>query len=245
MLHESRDNRIAVLTIDRPNRRNALGKELVSALGKVLQNVDSDDSIGAIILTGTPPGFCAGSDLKELSELSINDMRSHEEETGLLAQSIGLLTKPVIAAVEGFALGGGFVLAAACDSVVTTENCRWHLPEVTIGWIPPWGLESLLSRCTLVVARQLVWGAEPINGSEAFRLGVADYLAPEGDAVKKATAIAHKLASLPAQAVAATKRYFAMTVDAGRGDSEASKLFAENCHQETAKTTLRKYGARV
>src|SRR5215472_4848817 len=132
MLHESRDNRIAVLTIDRPNRRNALGKELVSALGKVLQNVDSDDSIGAIILTGTPPGFCAGSDLKELGELSINDMRSHEEETGLLAQSIGLLTKPVIAAVEGFALGGGFVLAAACDSVVTTENCRWHLPEVTI-----------------------------------------------------------------------------------------------------------------
>jgi len=245
MLHETRDNRIAVLTIDRPHRRNALGSELVSGLGKVLRDLDSDHSVGAIILSGTPPGFCAGSDLKELGELSISDMCSHEEETGLLAQSIGLLTKPVIAAVEGFALGGGFVLAASCDIVVTAESCRWHLPEVTIGWIPPWGLESLLSRCTLVVARQLVWGSEPINGSEAFRLGVADYLAAEGEAIKKATALAHKLASLPAHAVAATKRYFSMTVDAGRGDPEANKLFAENCHHETAKTTLRKYGARV
>lgn len=245
MLPVTRDGRVAVLTIDRPNRRNALGRELVSGIGKALRDLDSDNSIGAIVLTGTPPGFCAGSDLKELGELSISDMCSHEKETGLLAQSIGLLTKPVIAAVEGFALGGGFVLGTCCDIVVTTEICRWQLPEVTIGWIPPWGLESLLSRCTLAVARQLVWGAEPINGSEAFRLGVADYLAVEGEALKNALGLGHKLASLPAHAIAATKRYFSMSADAGRGDSEANRLFGENCNHEIAKATLRKYGARV
>jgi enoyl-CoA hydratase/carnithine racemase len=83
-----------------------------------------------------------------------------------------------------------------------------------------------------------------MDGAEAYRLGIADYLAPEGEALREIVALAHKLAALPAPAVDATKRYFSMNANEGRGDSEANRLFAENCLHETAKATLRSYGVK-
>lgn len=135
-------------------------------------------------------------------------MRRHEADTAAIARRIGVLGKPVIAAVEGFALGGGFILAASCDVVVTAENTRWHLPEVPNGWLPPWGLGALVARVGPTKARLLTWGAEPIDGTEALRLGVADYGAPAGEALARAIALAEKLAALPREAVASTKRFF-------------------------------------
>jgi enoyl-CoA hydratase/carnithine racemase len=245
MLEILRYAHVAVLTLDRPRRRNALGSDLISALRSAFRDVEVDDGVQAVILTGSPPGFCAGSDLKELSGVDVGEMCRHEQETGLLVRSIPLLSKPVIAAVEGFALGGGFVLATCCDIVVTAKCCRWHLPEVKLGWLPPWGQESLLARCTPSVARQLVLGIEPIDGCEALRLGIADYLAPENDVLTEALVLAHKLAALPRPAVGAVKRYFAMTRQEGRGDSEANRMFAEHCAHDSAKASLRKYGVEL
>ena len=247
MLTAKRDATVAILIIDRPDRRNALGSELIAKLDAAFQSLDKDDGVNATVLGAAPPGFCAGSDLKELGKMNLQEMCRHEAVTAALARSIALLSKPVIAAVEGFALGGGFALATSCDLIVTTEDCRWHMPEVSIGWIPPWGLESLVARCGPVTARRLAWGPEPIDGSEAHHLGIADYLAPEGEALNEAVALAHRLAALPSPAVAATKQYFALAA-AGNGeprDSEANRMFAENCRYEVAKTTLKKYGVRA
>jgi enoyl-CoA hydratase/carnithine racemase len=246
MLTTQREGRIAILTIDRPARRNAICAELVMALRKAFAHYDSDPETAVVVLTGSPPGFCAGSDLKELATFDLDGMRAHEADTAALARSIALLDKPVVAAVDGFALGGGFVLAASCDIVVTSGIARWHLPEVTIGWIPPWGLETLAARVGPVMARRLAWGAEPFDGTEAYRIGIADYLAAP-EALAEAIAVARRLAALPSTAVAATKRYFAAGAshNGEAGDALANRMFAENCRHEVAKATLKKFGVKA
>ena len=234
---------VAILTLDRAARRNALGTESMRALSAALRTADADEAVRAIVLTGAPPAFCAGSDLKELGGLSIPAMCAHEAETAAIARSIGFLTKPVIAAVEGYALGGGFILAVSCDVVVSAENVRWHLAEVTNGWLPVWGLQALAARVGPVRARLLTWGAEPIDGPEALRLGVADYTAAPGGALDRAMAVAQALAKLPPEAVASAKRFFEPFVmaDAERLDSVASRMFARDCESAPAQATLSRF----
>ncbi len=243
MIEVTRRGVVAVITISRPERRNALGSETTRALRDALRQLDRDSGCSVIVLTGAPPAFCAGSDLKELGGLSVEQMRDHEAVTAEVARGIGYLDKPVVAAVEGYALGGGFILATCCDVVVTSNEARWHLPEVKIGWLPPWGLQSLLARVGPSRARLLTWGPEPIDGAEAHRLGVADYAVPQGSALEKAVAVAQSLASLPREAVASTKRIFApfATGAAEALDAEASRVFGENCRSEAAQATLERF----
>lgn len=246
MLASRCEDRIVVLTIDRPARRNAISGELVASLRDAFVRCDRDPEVSVIVLTGAQPGFCAGSDLKELATLDLAGMCQHEAETASLARLIGLIEKPVVAAVDGFALGGGFVLAIACDVVVTARAARWHLPEVSIGWIPPWGLETLAARVGPVTARRLAWGAESIDGAEAHRLGVADVLA-DGSTLTEAMAVAQRLTKLPQPAVAATKSYFAQSIAAAGEvrDMLANRMFAENCRHEVAQATLTKFGVKA
>lgn len=231
------------LVMNRPERRNALGTESMEELAAALDAADRDDSVHAVVLSGAPPAFCAGSDLKELATLTIDGMRLHELATARTARMIAGLSKPVIAAVEGYALGGGFILAASCDIVVTAADARWHLPEVANGWLPPWGLQALLVRVGPVRARLLTWGAQPVDGGEALRLGVADYLSPAGQAANDALAIGASLAALPATAVASCKRYYEpfATQDGERLDQLSARQFAADCDGATAQATLKKF----
>jgi enoyl-CoA hydratase/carnithine racemase len=239
-----RDGAIAIVRIARAARRNALGDALVAALQRTLRGHDDDDAVAAIVITSVPPGFCAGSDLKELGTMSLAEICEHEARTAAFCREIATLKKPVLAAVEGFALGGGVGLAASCDVVVTARSTRWNLPEVEIGWIPPWGNEALVNRVGLARARQLVWGGRPFDGDEALRLGVADHLADDGGACALAVELALGLARLPREAVASTKLYFATQAarDGEAGDLLASRLFREDCRHPAAQATLRKFG---
>jgi enoyl-CoA hydratase/carnithine racemase len=239
---------IAILTIDRPARRNALGQQLIEELTTELDRADRDPATRVIVLTGSAPGFCAGSDLKELAGMDLAGMGSHEARTATLARSIALMNKPVVGGIEGFALGGGCVLAVSCDVVVSEPSARWHLPEVAIGWIPPWGIQALVARVGPVTARRLVWGADPFDGREAHRLGIADYLTESGETARNAALrVATRLAALPAQAVASTKQFFAPLVS-GHGESRdawANRLFLADCGHPAAKATLSRFGVRV
>ena len=242
-----RAGEVSILRIERAHRRNALGDALVAELQRALHANDDDDTIGASVITGAPPGFCAGSDLKELGTMSLSEMVEHEARTARFCRGIAALRKPVLAAVEGFALGGGFVLAASCDVVVTSRSARWHLPEVQIGWIPPWGLETLTNRVGLARARQLVGGARAFDGAEAARLGVADHVVADGEAVANAAALGTDLCRLPREAVASTKLYFATkgARDGEGGDHLASHLFRDDCRNAVAQATLKKFGVRT
>lgn len=247
-LNLERRGNVAILTIDRPRRRNAIGARLVEDLTRHLARLDRDAETHAIVLTGAAPGFCAGSDLKELADTDLAGMCAHEAHTAALARSIAFLGTPVVAAVDGFALGGGFVLAISCDVVVTAAEARWHLPEVAIGWIPPWGLQAVVARVGPVAARRLTWGATPFDGREAHRLGLADALVAPGECVLDAAMReAEGLAALPPPAVASTKQFFAPLVagTAEASDAWANRLFAADCGHPVAKATLSRFGVKA
>ncbi len=244
MIKEERRGPICVIEIDRPNRRNALDHATVMAMRARFAALNSDETVSAMVLSGTPPGFCAGSDLKELATLDLNGMAEHEADTAAFARGISFMSKPVVAAVSGFALGGGFILAASCDVVVSAPTTRWHLPEVVNGWIPPWGLTMLSARCGPVKARRLTWGASAIDGVEAHRLGVADIVAD--NSLDAAVAEAEALAKLPAEAVASTKRFFARQImrTGEADDTEANILFVDDCRSAAAVATFKRFGMR-
>jgi enoyl-CoA hydratase/carnithine racemase len=243
MIEVKHQGRVAVLTIRRPQRRNALGSDIVAMLSSALDAASADDNIGAIVLTGEAPSFCAGSDLKELGQMDVAGMVDHELETGRIARRIGLLDIPVIAAVEGHALGGGFILAASCDLVVSAETAKWSLPEVPNGWLPPWGLKALAVRVGSATARRLVWGYEVLDGNMALQLGVADYVVPEGMALQEAINYATRIAELPRNALTSTKLYFQseMLRDAELWDERSARAFADDCRHPAAAVTLRRF----
>jgi enoyl-CoA hydratase/carnithine racemase len=247
MLNRRQQGEVAILTINRSNRRNALGIELMQAFSDTFDELDRDDGVAAIVLSATAPGFCAGSDLKELATMNVAQMCAHEADTARVVRAIGFLEKPVIAAVSGFALGGGVGLAAGCDLIVTHPECRWHMPEVPNGWLPPWALASLTVRIGPVAARRMVWASEPITGTEAHQLKLADYLVPLADVENEAIALADRLAALPRVAVASTKRFFTPLINgsAEASDMLANRIFAENCQDDASKATLRKFGMKV
>lgn len=237
---------VATITLARPERRNAIGSELTSDLEAAFSDADKDLGCGAIVLTGMAPGFCAGSDLKELAGLTIDQMVEHEAAAAAMVRRIPLLAKPVVAAVEGFALGGGLLLAAACDVVVTAKDVRWHLPEVPLGWLPPWGLRTLAARLSPSAARLLTYAGAPVDGSEAVRLGLADRVVANGDARQASVEMARQLAALPMDARESTKRYFAKLVasNAEAEDETALQVFAQNCRSSAAHLSLSKFGLK-
>jgi enoyl-CoA hydratase/carnithine racemase len=246
MLDLSTRGRVGIVSLNRPERRNAMDRDLVAALVKAVRRLDEDPQIAAIVLKGRSPGFCAGSDLKFIGRLSLDDTCRFEAETGDMARLLGFLRKPVIASVEGFALGGGFILAISCDLVVSADTARWHLPEVPIGWLTPWGLNALISRVGAVSARKLCFASETFDGREAKRLGLVDHLAAADHADETAIALAQRLARLPETAVVATKRFFMPDIQ-GRAevlDVQANEVFADNCRHPVARATLERFGSR-
>jgi len=237
---------VARVTLNRPERRNALGTALVERMDDVLTELEADVRVRVLILNGAPPCFCGGSDLKELSGLTPAEMCAHEAPTALLVRKIGCLTCPVIAAVEGAALGGGMALALGCDLVVSASDAKWRMPEVSLGWLPPWGLQSLVTRVGPVRAREITWGARSLNGVEARALGLVDYVAEPGRAAVRALELATELAKLPAHAVASTKAFYAghFCGNAESLDVAARRVFESDCQSEAAKTTLERFGGK-
>lgn len=242
---ETRD-RVAVLTMNRPKRRNALSTALVGALDEALTGAAEDPEVGAIVLTGAPPGFCAGSDLGEMGRCNETELAEHQRYPGAVARRLGLLDKPVVAAVEGFAFGGGFILAVSCDLVVTANDAVWNLAEVPNGFLPPWGLTALAVRVGPVTARRLTWGFERLDGAAVQALGAADYVVPGGGALDRALAVARELAALPPAAVAATKRFYQPMMDTGAESRDAAALraFVENCREPAARAVLDRYAGK-
>ncbi len=246
MLIAEEREKVLHLIINRPERRNAIGSDLVRSLDDNLERAVRSPAFGSILLSGTPPGFCAGSDLKELAGMSVAAMREHEAETARMTRNLISIEVPVVAAVSGFALGGGLFLAASCDLVVTSPRTRWGLPEVKLGWIPPWGFAALIARVGAAKARAMTLTASEFDGSEAYRIGLADRLvddaAPGGaEIVKVAMELAVHLACLPAIALSSVKRFFEPIVgcEAEALDRLAGQLFEQNCSDRARSDNLK------
>ncbi len=234
---------VAIVTLNRPERRNALGSELLGALIEQFAALDVDPSAKAIVLTGAGKGFSAGADLKEFSGDDKEAVSRLNIRMAAFARSIGMMATPVISAVDGFALGAGLVLAASCDLVVTAPDARWHLPEVSLGWLPGFGLHALAGRVGIPKARRIAFGAAPLSGSEAFAIGLAD--AAGAPALETAVGEAEKLARLPPHAVASAKRYFSLLDPGGEPmDALANRVYAQDATHPDAQATMRRFHPR-
>jgi len=236
---DEHDPRILIITLNRPAARNAMSATLVEELLSVLEGAND---AGAILLHGAGRGFCAGSDLGGLAGMSANGREAFEALSGLLARRIMAHPRPVLAAVHGFAIGGGLTLAAACDIVVTDPDAKWSLPEVPIGLFPAWGLEAVSLRAGRPKARRLAWGIDTLSGEAAFEMGLADMVSENPFAA--ALALASRLAALPSPQAAAVKEYFAATRESEAADAHANRLFLAACETAEAAACFLKFGSK-
>ncbi|MER5428095.1 enoyl-CoA hydratase/isomerase family protein [Streptomyces sp. NPDC002588] len=217
---ELRD-RIAVLTLDRPERLNAVGTRTVGLLREALERCRDDDGVRALVLTGAGRAFSAGADLGEIE--SFTKPGEFRDFVGRLTAAFALLEefpKPSVAAVHGFAFGGGLELALACDLRVAERGARLGLPEMKLGVLPGAGGTQRLPRLVPpAVAKQMILTGEPVDAERAYALGLVNEVAPPGGALKAAETLAARLAAGAPLALAAGKRL----VDHGLGmDLEAA-----------------------
>jgi enoyl-CoA hydratase/carnithine racemase len=236
---------IARLEMNRPAQRNAMSAALVAGLIEAFTQLSGDSTVRAIILSGAGRGFCAGSDLGGLAAMDAAGRRQFEAESGRLARLIGMLPQPVIAAVAGFAIGGGMTLATSCDLIVSEADAKWALPEVPIGLFPAWGIASVVQRVGRPVAKRLSWGIETLSGAQAYDIGLVDYVV-ETNSHEKAGEIAAQLAALPAVQAGFVKEYFAVTRTAGdeEADAAANGLFMRSTLTAEAAASFIKFGRR-
>ncbi|MGY1503439.1 enoyl-CoA hydratase/isomerase family protein [Streptomyces sp. QTS52] len=217
---ELRD-RIAVLTLDRPGQLNAVGSETVDRLTWALNEIRDNDDVRALVVTGAGRAFSAGADLGEIE--SFTTPGQFRAFVGRLTQAYALLEdfpKPSVAAVHGFAFGGGLELALACDLRVAERGARLGLPEMRLGVLPGAGGTQRLPRLLPpAIAKQMILTGEPIDAERAHALGLVNELAAPGEALLVAEALAAALAAGAPRALAAGKRL----IDYGLGmDLEAA-----------------------
>ena len=212
-----RDGAIAVVTLNRPQQLNALSYGLVKDLCLAMESLDQDDEVRVIILTGGEKVFAAGADIKEMAGAGPFD----EPVSGRLSyrDRINRISKPIIAAVSGYALGGGCELAMSCDIIIASETARFGQPEVNIGIIPGSGGTQ---RLTHVVgkyrAMEMILTAEPISAHEAERLGLVTRVLPVELLLEEAKGIAKKIAAKPLLAIRHAKEAILKAANTGLDD---------------------------
>jgi len=234
----SREECLAIVTLNRPPV-NALSQEVLDALEKAFSDLAQDETVGAVILTGGgDKAFVAGADIAEFPKLNSANGEKLSRRGQQVFQKIAEFPAPVIAAINGFALGGGLELALACDIRVVAENAKVGLPEVTLGIFPGYAGTQRLPRFIGVgKAKELIFSGQMIDAAEAYRIGIAEYLAPVGESVNKAREIAAKILKVGPVAVRLAKQSVNQGLDLTleEGQKLEAKLFAQLCDTEDQK----------
>ena len=200
--------RVALVTITREKALNALNAAVIAELTVALSALDADENVGAVILTGAgEKAFVAGADIAAMADLASPAARAFSEAGHAVGDLIARMGKPVIAAVNGFALGGGCELMLACDFAYASERAKFGQPEVNLGLMPGFGgTQRLLRRVGPARASELVLTADVIGAEEALRIGLVNAVVPADKLLDHARAQAEKVASKAPLAVAASKR---------------------------------------
>lgn len=183
-------DRIATITVNRPDKLNAINDAVMAALGDAIDQVRARDDIGGAIVTGAGRAFVAGADIAELQRKSAIEAYELSRRGQAIFRHIELLEKPVIAAVNGFALGGGCELAMACHLRLASEHAKFGQPEVKLGTIPGYGGTQRLPRLVGTGrAMQLLLTGEIIDAAEAWRIGLVNAVVPAGELLGAARAM--------------------------------------------------------
>ncbi len=195
----------AVVTIDRPEVRNAVSPQVTAEMTAAFDELDPDASVRAIVVTGSGPTFCAGADLKLAAKGKIRELA--HPDYGFAGITQRSLAKPTIAAANGDAFAGGFEIVLACDLVVAAEQARFGIPEVRRGLMAVAGaLVRLPKRIPIPVAKELAMTGDPIDAARAFQLGVVNRVVPAAAVVDEAVAMAERIGEHAPLAVRMSKR---------------------------------------
>ena len=207
-----RRDRVAIVKFDRKGRANALSFAIMDALTEAARSLETDTDLAAVILTGSADVFSAGMDLRDpafarLDDMGLAELRAFAGHGPRMARAWAGIEVPTVAAVEGPCLGGGMALAAMCDFRVAGKGARFGAPEVAVGVNMGWhSVPRLVALVGAQATRRLLLIGEEWNAGEALRLGFADQIAGDGDALDAALEMAATLASRPATATRMVKR---------------------------------------
>ncbi|MBT3333381.1 MAG: enoyl-CoA hydratase [Rhodospirillaceae bacterium] len=187
---------IGIITLDRPEALNALNAALITDLGQALDSYEADENIGCIILTGSNKAFAAGADISEMAPKSFMDAYRENFITDGW-ERVSQCRKPIIAAVAGFALGGGCEMAMMCDMIIAADNAKFGQPEINLGVIPGAGGTQRLTRFVgKSKAMEMILTGRMMSAEEAERAGLASRVVPVDDLLEEAIGVAEKICKL-------------------------------------------------
>ncbi len=226
---------VAILTINRPEALNALNSQVLSDLDEAIAKVEAADDVHAVIITGAGRSFVAGADIGEMKGFSARDGKQFGVHGGGVFLKLENLSKPVIAAVNGFALGGGCELSMACDIRIASEKAKFGQPEVGLGITPGFGGTQRLPRIVgISKAMELILTAKVIGAAEAKEIGLVSAVYPPEELMDKAMELANAICANAPIAVAESKRCIrmGMQTDIATGSAFEAEAFGVTCGTE-------------
>ncbi len=210
--------RVGIITLNRPQQLNALNEQLMDELGSALTDFDLDDCIGCVILTGSEKAFAAGADISAMAKFSFADVYKNDYITRNWEQ-VRNIRKPVIAAVSGFALGGGCELAMMCDFIIAADNAKFGQPEIKLGIIPGAGGTQRLPRAVgKAKAMDMALTGRMMDAQEAERSGLVSRVVPLDKLMDEALAAALMICSFSQPSVMAAKEAVNRAFESGLSD---------------------------
>ncbi len=208
---------VGLVTLDRPAARNALSRQLIAELNAALDGFEADPAIGAIVLTGSDKAFAAGADIAEMKGLGLVDV--FENDFVAAWERLAAVRKPVVAAVAGYALGGGCELALMCDLVIAAETARFGQPELSLALIPGAGATQRLAKSVgKAKTMDMVLTGRLIDAAEAERIGLVSRVVPAAELRDTALAVAAKIAALSRPAALMAKEAVNRAFESGLAD---------------------------
>ncbi|KEI05580.1 short-chain-enoyl-CoA hydratase [Clostridium botulinum] len=237
-----KENNIAIVTINRPKALNALNTDTLNELELVVDEVAKDDDILVVILTGAgEKAFVAGADISEMKDKNVMEGRKFGLLGNKIFRKVETLEKPVIAAVNGFALGGGCELSMACDIRIASKKAKFGQPEVSLGITPGFGGTQRLARHVgMGMAKELIYSAKNINADEAFRIGLVNKVAAPEELMKEAKKLANEIAGRAPIAVKLCKQAInrGIQVDIDTAINIEAEIFGECFSTEDQKDAM-------
>jgi enoyl-CoA hydratase len=241
------NNGICTVTVNRPDKLNALNYNTIQEIGQAVDLANADSLVKGIIITGSgEKAFVAGADISEFAHFSLSEAEKLSRDGNAVFHRIEQSTKPVLAAINGFALGGGCELAMACQLRVAAEHARFGQPEVNLGLTPGYaGTQRLVQLIGKGKALEYLMTADMIPATEAHRLGLVNYVVPATELMSKSEEILNKIATKAPLAIAAVIRcvndYFKDGVDGFETEiREFGKCFETNDFKEGTEAFLSK-----
>lgn len=235
---------VGVITMNRPEALNALNTPMLQELEKVIEQVEADDEIYVCVLTGAGRSFVAGADIGEMSEYGSVAGKKFSDYGNSVFLKIENMTKPVIAAVNGFALGGGCELSMSCDIRLASEKAKFGQPEVGLGITPGFGGTQRMARiCGVSNAMTMILTAKTIKAEEAKAIGLVSEVYPAEELMDKAMELAETIASKAQIAIRQSKRCIrrGMQTDIYTGTAYEAEAFGVCCATEDQKGAMKAF----